>query len=636
MARALSRLFLIILLPLALSDDRVSYEVGGRATSPLFASNASTQTLDSAAFLAAVASDAEKPPEAIESSRRWHYETTGGRQIGVYDSLYDTSSILALEFYVSSNGWWRFVYPDSAREDASANDNVPWEASFDALVFARSRIGHATRQAVQSTARRTDVIFYPFDVTSKLVRRLDNTHVHAHARENDVAVGEEYSTVMYLKEGWRKNDYGDLLLFDEDMEIVAPVKPHRGRLVVWDSTVPYLSRPPSVNVRQGQRMLFVRWTRNVSLAVEWELRRRRLDNHRKTGYSEGLPFSDDESTSSVGEIDVAKYEINRYMTSTKKGIIVFDDLFSKDELDRLRSYIISHGKYFYDDSLEADSDNVHWISGYPVDDFVRTTYWLKIRQVARYVSGGHDGWFPYDVSCNLIRAADHTRIHLDCLQTDDQWTFLLYLSPNWTADDLGETAFYDREEEGAELVAQVRPAYGRAAIFHGTIPHSARPPSSRFLRGRYSFAVKVAHSTWQATVNEFKEKAQHKNNLDKLETIADVIKSGRFSEAVEKQLQREFQPQSESIQSKLERGIWVEEEEEDDGEEEEDEDEEITEEDQETLELLESDVDFNVELKRMTKRLDGDEKALKRQMDEFDRDFDEQAARLHKKLEEVL
>ena len=605
------------------ADD---YEATNRAT---FASNASS-ILDSVAFLAAVALHADKPIETIDSK---HYETTGGRQIGVYDSLYESASIWALEFYVVSHGWWRFVYPDSKSDEAaSTNDNIPWESSFDALAFARSRIGHVTRQAVQSTARRTDVMFYPFDVTSKLVRRLDNTHVHAHARENDVAIGEEYSTVIYLKDGWRKNDYGDLLLFDEDMEIVAPVKPHRGRLVVWDSTVPYLSRPPSVNVRRGQRMLFVRWTRNVSLAVEWELRRRRLDDQYKAGFARGFPFSDDESKSSVGEMNVAEYEINRYMTSEKKGIIVFDDLFSKDELDQLRSHIISHGRYLYQDGLEWDSDNVQWITGYSVQDFVRTTYWLKIRQVARYVSGGHDGWFPYDVSCNLIRAADHTRIHLDCLQTDDQWTFLLYLSPNWTADDLGETAFYDREEEGAELVAQVRPAYGRVAIFHGTIPHSARPPSSRFLRGRYSFAVKVARSTWQATVNEYSEKGEFQSFLTRVGTIVDVMIEGRFSSAVDGWLRSAFAPKSEEVQSKLERGIRVPEDDDDEGEE----FGAISEGDRETIARLEDDNDFHFELEETIERLYGNEEALKGEMKELVKSYDRQTADIRKKLETIM
>ncbi len=72
------------------------------------------------------------------------------------------------------------------------------------------------------------------------------------------------------------------------------------------------------------------------------------------------------------------------------------------------------------------------------------------------------------MSTNLIRSADHTRIHLDTSSdTDKEWTFLVYLNPNWTRNDYGETAFFERNSDDTEIVAEVRPRYGRAVIFQG-------------------------------------------------------------------------------------------------------------------------------------------------------------------------
>lgn len=83
------------------------------------------------------------------------------------------------------------------------------------------------------------------------------------------------------------------------------------------------------------------------------------------------------------------------------------------------------------------------------------------------MSGGHVDWFPYDISCNLIRNADTTQIHHDCEVHEDEWTFLLYLNPNWTINNYGETVFYERNEDDTEIVTEVLPKYGRVVIFQG-------------------------------------------------------------------------------------------------------------------------------------------------------------------------
>lgn len=88
---------------------------------------------------------------------------------------------------------------------------------------------------------------------------------------------------------------------------------------------------------------------------------------------------------------------------------------------------------------------------------------------------GSDKWFPYDISCNLIRSADHTRIHQDCEYHEDEWTYLIYLTPNWTKNDYGETAFYETMSHDNEIITEVRPKYGRAVLFQGMLYFVAEP-----------------------------------------------------------------------------------------------------------------------------------------------------------------
>ena len=92
---------------------------------------------------------------------------------------------------------------------------------------------------------------------------------------------------------------------------------------------------------------------------------------------------------------------------------------------------------------------------------------VKMIQAATFASG-NPNLFPYDVSINLVRNADHTRIHGDVsYYGEEEFTCLVYLNPNWTKNDYGETTFFEKNSDDTEIVAQVRPRYGRTVIFDG-------------------------------------------------------------------------------------------------------------------------------------------------------------------------
>uniref|UniRef100_H2ZAF5 Prolyl 4-hydroxylase alpha subunit Fe(2+) 2OG dioxygenase domain-containing protein n=1 Tax=Ciona savignyi TaxID=51511 RepID=H2ZAF5_CIOSA len=170
------------------------------------------------------------------------------------------------------------------------------------------------------------------------------------------------------------------------------------------------------------------------------------------------------------------------------------------------------------------SDNVQWIAGFNVNKFANSRFWPVINQVATYVSG-NDTWYPYDVACNLIRSADHTRFHLDTSHhMEKEMTFLLYLSPNWTAADYGETAFMEHNYDSPDndYVAEVVPMYGRAVIFSGNFPHSARPPAPYHAGPRYTFAVKMSFTKWEAVVKTFHEEGRH-SMLSTKENIMQIV-----------------------------------------------------------------------------------------------------------------
>ena len=170
------------------------------------------------------------------------------------------------------------------------------------------------------------------------------------------------------------------LRYDEDSEIVAGAVPKYGRVVVWQSSVSYLPRPPSIAFKKGQLLLHVQFTKSKQKVLASHIERDAFRNERKAVYDAGFIGSDKPAPTGI---DVAQHFVSEHMSMQGKRILVFDDLFDKEDLDKLRAFIFKHGTYYYDDSDEGDddSDNVQWIAGFEISDYIQSRLWNIMQQV---------------------------------------------------------------------------------------------------------------------------------------------------------------------------------------------------------------------------------------------------------------
>ncbi|XP_066295870.1 uncharacterized protein [Branchiostoma lanceolatum] len=444
----------------------------------------------------------EGAQESLLQKAKWTHSTTRDRKVAVLDDILTFKTAVALSNYVGTVGAWRFQNfdPHEGNYTGKKGNNMQWEATFDPAVFRSSRTGRTLTQLVtEMSGGRQGYKLY--SATANVVRRLDLIKMYHNAEESE----KEFSVSIYLNEVWRKNDYGELYFYDDDEEIFAAVKPKFGRTVVWDSSIDYLSRPPSINFKQGQIILNLAFTTNSSKVENYQKAYDSMVAEREAARK--APFV---TTGKPGipNMDVQKHIIQEFYDSNDMKGVVLDNLFDEEDLSALRTFTIKYGQYYFDDSIDLDSDNVQWIAGFPVESFVKSKMWNITSQVIEHVSG-KKGWYPYDISCNLIRNADHTRIHEDCSDHEEEWTFLLYLNPNWTHEYHGETAFFESNDDDTEYIAEVLPKFGRAVIFRGIIPHSARPPSVFFSGARYTFAVKMSVDQATAIRKTFHEEGRH-------------------------------------------------------------------------------------------------------------------------------
>ena len=101
---------------------------------------------------------------------------------------------------------------------------------------------------------------------------------------------------------------------------------------------------------------------------------------RQAAYNAGFIGSDKPAPVNI---DVAKHFVSAHKSLEGKEIHVFDDLFDKEDLDKLRAFIFKHGTYYYDDSDEGDddNDNVQWIAGFEINDYIKSRLWNIMQQV---------------------------------------------------------------------------------------------------------------------------------------------------------------------------------------------------------------------------------------------------------------
>ena len=168
--------------------------------------------------------------------------------------------------------------------------------------------------------------------------------------------------------------------YDEDNEILAGSVPKYGRVILWQSSVSYLPRPPSMAFKKGQLILHVQFTKSKQKMLASHMERVAVRNERQAVYDAGFIGSDKPAPTGI---NIAQHKVSEHASTEGKKILVFDDLFDKEDLDKLRAFIFKHGTYYYDDTDEGDddSDNVQWIAGFEVDSYIQSRLWNIMQQV---------------------------------------------------------------------------------------------------------------------------------------------------------------------------------------------------------------------------------------------------------------
>ena len=397
----------------------------------------------------------------------------------VKDNIFTTNEISGMKSLLSQGETvWTFksneqsnMDPDSRAEILPAKSCYCWSANLTSHTFSRSlpwkKLSHEF-----SSHFRTQGDWKILEIEGQI-----NIKAKYSCTKLFSSNVSSYIAVIFLVESWRRNGYGELVVY-KGGEILKAVYPKKGRVVIFPASLEHVLKPPAIDL--SERLYLMK----IHLSLFDQKRQSDTESSEQSADSSSVSYPFEHfadsfkllhkaDTASGEKLDIKKFITRNFTTSGGRSVIVLDNILPTRELDAL-TYTVLNSGYNDNPADENSGDFVQWIMAFEVEDFVQTSLWQLVSQIVTTVSG-KEGYYPYDIGCNNIQSIDTTIIHTDCAHYEDEYTLLIYLNQNWTENHHGETVFMS-DMDGNEVIFAVRPRYGRIAIFHGTIPHSARPP----------------------------------------------------------------------------------------------------------------------------------------------------------------
>lgn len=191
----------------------------------------------------------------------------------VYDNVLPLQSVFVWQQYASLANDWRF---NNIEKYFGRNKPAPptWISQHNATSFQHSSVNTAF-QALVDDLQQTNRKYYAYEVKTNILRRGDFVDVVDGSLD-----GNEVFLLYFMIDEWKVNQYGELLLYN-GQEMVSSVKPAFNRAVLWNSSLAYITKPPSMNSGKSLCFLTVKYTTDLQkVALYEEERHQHMENKR--------------------------------------------------------------------------------------------------------------------------------------------------------------------------------------------------------------------------------------------------------------------------------------------------------------------------------------------------------------------
>ncbi|XP_065174906.1 uncharacterized protein LOC135804864 [Sycon ciliatum] len=488
------------------------------------------------------------------------------------DNVLSSENIQDLRALVLKHSVWRYVGRPAAATPADNADLLgnsgyeksgwPWLAYMNVSLFKNSAVGGKLLATVEELGNTNTAEGGKFDVedaTAYLIRRGDDSRMTSGSAAGLAADDGQRRSVnvhVELTSGpWKKNDYGETVFYSPHVddvtgmnEVQEAVHLKPGRVMAWTDGIPFTLRPPSMNKPQWRCGLLVRYSTSADLAREAVSRYEQISKAIEEEQRQEFPPALHPGDSTIPSTGALEKKLTRtFQDSDGKTIAVFDSVWSAEQMEELRRYLLSaHARYRprldFSDPDEM-KDNARWSAEFEIGSLVKSQYWAVMQKLVTLVSKT-SGWYPVGVGLTATHSADDVHIHRNCHVDENEYTLQMYLGNDYPDAIHGETMFYEpmalpsRQqrvrrfgEEGYEMdgpdedepeeldedemgpgsdgamagrsskarvnydvIGGVRPRAGRILLFHSSILHSGRPLRADNRTIHYILTVKMART----------------------------------------------------------------------------------------------------------------------------------------------
>ena len=217
----------------------------------------------------------------IESHIVTSHTSKTGQKIVVFDELFQESSLEALNILILDYSPWQINHDQELiglkssstepgkgdlelSKDECSKEVFPWNVQIPSAIFTKFDIWKKLQQSLEHITEKDD--YQPYEITAAMLQRGVSLNTTCGLENN---LKDNYIIRLFLTPDWKKDDYGDLTLFNNDDKdhsdfdsVLSNVKPEYGRAVLWDAGLSYLSHSPSMSYLQDLIFVTVHCTRD--------------------------------------------------------------------------------------------------------------------------------------------------------------------------------------------------------------------------------------------------------------------------------------------------------------------------------------------------------------------------------------
>eukprot|EP00117_Sycon_ciliatum_P027809 scpid24458/ scgid22503/ len=366
--------------------------------------------------------------------------------------------------------------------------NAPWKAVLPAVEFTNTDLWQSIQRMV-SLAFPSDGELLLADVVLYVLRWGDQL-------KPDLGDINDKSLIAQIYvDDWKRNYYGETLLFNDSATVAASIHPRIGRMAIFTASARRLLHPPAIDYTSAQHIIELRMGRPDEEGFDTNF-------HKNQGFVQGVEdrkFHGEEKLftktlkmreDSQANKDVEEHHVKTYTASSGNRVMVLDGYLDEEDVTKLRLFMLHRALYRYDEK------NLMWTLPMSIALFRQSRLFDELQSVVSHYTGAVT-YHPYSLSCSLTRLADQTSMLQAEHLPEHGVSLSIFLNPGWTKDMFGETVFFEsRQGKGndVEAVAAVRPRFGRIAIFQTAFNRSCRPSSPTFQGAQYILTVNYAAS----------------------------------------------------------------------------------------------------------------------------------------------